>query len=138
MKFCYASSMREILCPKMFPPALTFDFFAPGTFLPHGFRQNYRICQSPVCLSFRVRTRNRNPCEVRGNIDCIRRGKPDWLPPLHLLSSVRICILFFAILTTIYFFFFIGKKKDLIEFLLNRCHATRILTFDYIAYLLRQ
>ena len=70
--------------------------------------------------------------------DCIRRGKPDWLPPLHLLSSVRICILFFAILTTIYFFFFIGKNEDLIEFLLNRCHATRILTFDYIAYLLRQ
>ena len=46
---------------------------------------------------------------------------------MHLLSSVRICILFFAILTTIYFFFFIGKKKDLIEFLLNSDEGAKLM-----------
>ena len=42
------------------------------------------------------------------------------------LTPVRIGIFFLAILAAVHFFFLICQNKDLIQFLLDRCHATWI------------
>lgn len=46
--------------------------------------------------------------------------------------------IFLAILAAVHFFFLICQNKDLIQFLLDRCHATRIFALDDIFDLLRK
>ena len=41
-------------------------------------------------------------------------------------------ILFVAVSAAVNFLFFIGKDKDLIQSVLDRCDAARILAFDHI------
>ena len=54
------------------------------------------------------------------------------------LTPVRIGIFFLAILAAVHFFFLICQNKDLIQFLLDRCHAARIFALDDIFDLLRK